>query len=147
MVIPQFSSAGGGTMRGKARRGLIAAAVGCVSAMAPAVAAAVPVVPKGDPFSFDVDPGELCAFSVRLSGVNGQTVPAAGHGVILFSGPFTVTVARLDASGAVVAAQTFNISGPTLVSNDGVTSVAGPNVILQFASAGLGPPFVIRTTG
>jgi hypothetical protein len=133
-------------MTGKARRVLMAAAVACVGAMAPAVAAADPVVPKGVPFSVDVPSGELCGFPVRLSGVNGQTLHDSGHGVIVFSGPFTVTVARLDANGAVLAAETFNISGPTRF-KDGVFSVAGPNVILQFASAGLGPPFVIYTTG
>ena len=138
-------------MRGKTRRVLIAAAVACVGAMAPSVAAAAPVVPTGVPFSFDVDSGGLCAFPVRLSGVNGQTLHDAGHGVIFFSGPFTVTVAKLDQVGpiaVVLAARTFNVSGPTLVSKDGVVSVAGPNVVLQFADPALGLlPFVKYTTG
>ena len=127
-------------MRGMTRRVLMTAAVTCAGAMAPAIAAAGPVVPKGEPFTVDVPGGELCAFPVRLSGVNGQTLHDSGHGVIFFSGPFTVTVAKLDANGGVLAAQTFNISGPTRVTFHADGSVTlelpGPQGFIGFINWG-----------
>jgi hypothetical protein len=128
-------------MKSMKQRVLVAAAVVCASTMAPAIASAGPVVPKGEPFSVNFSAGVLCAFDLNISGINGQTLHDSGHGVILLSGPFAATFTNLSTG----AAKSYNISGPTLVDKNGVVSVTGPNVILQ--PSDVGTPFVLRTTG
>ena len=128
-------------MKASQKRVLIAAVVASASTMAPAVSYAAPVVPNGQEFEFVADAGQLCAFDLKISGIDGQTLHDSGHGVISLSGPFTATFTN-QATGA---AKTYNISGPTLIDKNGVRSVTGPNVILQFPD--VGTPFVLRTTG
>jgi hypothetical protein len=128
-------------MKSRYLRVVITAVAVCAGATAPAVASAVPAVPNGESFSVDFPAGFLCAFELNISGVNGQRLHDSGHGVIVFSGPFAATFTNLDTG----AATSYNISGPTLMDKDGVSSVTGLNVVLQ--PSDVGTPFVLRTTG
>jgi hypothetical protein len=115
------------------------------AAIVPGVAHAAPAVPQGQPVTFEVDPGELCAFKVGLTIVSGQKAHDTGQGDIVVAGPFSATVTNLTTG----ATRTYNISGPSFLEEvDGVpTAVTGPNLILQPASRNVGPAFLIYTTG
>jgi hypothetical protein len=122
-----------------------AAVLASAAAMIPGVAGAAPAVPKGEPMTFDFLAGELCAFPVEITIVNGQKTHETGQGDILVTGPFTATVTNLTTG----ATQTYNISGPTFFRDgpDVPTVSTGPQLILQPASRNVGPPFLIYTTG
>jgi hypothetical protein len=123
-----------------------AAVLASVAVIIPGVAGAAPAVPKGETTTLPEFPaGELCAFPVEITIVYGQRTHETGQGDTLVTGPFTATVTN-QTTGAT---RTFNVSGPSLFRTgpDVPTAVTGPNLISQPASAGLGPPFLIYTTG
>jgi hypothetical protein len=106
----------------------------------PTAALAAPKVPGAEPLELIFrDENRVCSFPVQLTILDG-TLPRPGQGMVIVTGPLTVTVTNL-ASGA---SQTFNASGPTF--NNGQVLV-GPAIILQPADAGLGEPFLIYNRG
>jgi hypothetical protein len=106
----------------------------------PTAALAAPKVPGSEPVVLDPFPaGELCSFAVELTILNG-TLPRPGQGMVIVTGPLTVTVTNLDSG----ASQTFNASGPTF--NNGQV-LTGPAIILQPASLNVGEPFLIYHRG
>jgi hypothetical protein len=87
--------------------------------------------------------GEFCSFPVRFTFLDGQRLHE-GQGTVILTGPFVATVTNL-ASGA---SQTFNASGPTLVEHrSGALVLAGPAIIGESASMGVGEPFLIYQRG
>jgi hypothetical protein len=105
----------------------------------PTAALAAPKVPGAEPDVLDFPAGELCSFPVELTILNG-TLPRPGQGMVIVTGPLTVTVTNLDSG----ASQTFNASGPTF--NNGQV-LTGPAIILQPASLNVGEPFLIYHRG
>src|SRR5262245_60890531 len=126
-------------MTGNKRRVFVAAAIACVGALAPAIASAVPAVPQGPSVTFQADPGEFCAFGLEFTFVGAQAEHDTGHGDIIFTGPVAVTVTNL----ASHATQSYNVSGPTFLSADGLMTLTGPAIIGQPASRNIGPAFLI----
>jgi hypothetical protein len=106
----------------------------------PKAALAAPKVPGAEPVLLTFT-GEdrVCSFPVQLTILDGTRL-RPGQGMVIVTGPLTVTVTNLDSG----ASQTFNASGPTF--NEGQVLV-GPAIILQPASAGLGEPFLIYNRG
>jgi hypothetical protein len=106
----------------------------------PTAALAAPKVPGAEPVVLTFT-GEdrVCSFPVQLTILDGTRL-RPGQGMVIVTGPLTVTVTNLDSG----ASQTFNASGPTF--NEGQVLV-GPAIILQPASAGLGEPFLIYNRG
>ena len=103
----------------------------------PAVAA--PAGPKGEVTVLPVFPaGELCDFPVEIS-VNDATKLHTGPGAIFSTGTLTATITNLESKNV----RTFNISGPTFKNG----TLTGPALVLQPASARLGPAFLIVNRG
>ena len=117
---------------------LLIASLTAGSLALPAAAAAAPKLPDAPSGSFEVPAGEYCEFAVRISYRDGQRVHE-NPGAIVLTGPFVTTVTNL-ASGEDI---TLNAPGPLL---DGPVS-AGPWLIGQPASRGVGEPFLIYHRG
>ena len=110
----------------------------------PTAALAAPKVPGAEPVVLTFT-GEdrVCSFPVQLTILDGTRL-RPGQGMVIVTGPLTVTVTNLDSG----ASQTFNASGPTLVDpRSGAPVFTGPTIILQPADAGLGEPFLIYNLG
>ena len=106
----------------------------------PTAALAAPKVPGAEPLVLTfTDENRVCSFPVQLTILDG-TLRRPGQGMVIVTGPLTVTVTNLDSG----ASQTFNASGPTF--NNGQVLV-GPAIILQPLSANLGEPFLIYNRG
>ena len=110
----------------------------------PTAALAAPKVPGAEPLELIFrDENRVCSFPVQLTILDG-TLPRPGQGMVIVTGPLTVTVTNLDSG----ASQTFNASGPTLVEpRSGALVLTGPSIILQPASRNVGPPFLIYHRG
>jgi hypothetical protein len=106
-------------------------------------ASAAPKVPKGTPFDFSVDAGELCPFAVRLAGSNGQvertTLP---DGTTILTGPFVVTITNLENGRSA----TFNVSGPTFTSGSQMI-ITGTAIVLLFNEFAPPPAGILATNG
>ena len=118
--------------------GAVAAAAALLPLFLPMAAAAAPAVPKGETFELSSPEGELCNFPVRIV-VNDATKLHDGPGAIFSTGSLTATITNESSRET----QTFNISGPTF--KDG--TLTGPALILQPASANVGPAFLILNKG
>jgi hypothetical protein len=109
----------------------------------PSAVLAAPKVPGAEPIVLDFPAGEFCSFPVQLTILDGQRLHE-GQGIVILTGPFTVTVTNLSSS----TSQTFNASGATLVEpRSGALVLVGPAIIGQPASRGVGEPFLIYHRG
>jgi hypothetical protein len=131
-------------MPAKRNAGATALAVALLAILAvPTAALAAPAIPGAEPIVLDFPAGEFCSFPVQLTILDGQRLHE-GQGTVLLTGPFTATVTNL-ASGA---SQTFNASGSTILEpRSGALVLAGPAIIGQPASRGVGEPFLIYHRG
>jgi hypothetical protein len=115
-----------------------------LAAAVPMAALGAPAIPKADPIVLVEAPaGEFCKFPIEITALDGTRLHD-GHGVVLATGPFTITVTNL----ATGDAETFNASGPTrLDRSTGALVLTGPALIGQPASRNVGPPFLIINRG
>lgn len=117
--------------------GAVAATVALLPTLMPTAAAAAPP-PRGETTTLTFPSGELCDFPVTIV-VNDATKLHPGPGAVFSTGTLTATITN-DATGET---QTFNVSGPTFKNG----TLTGPALVLQPASAGLGPAFLIVNKG
>jgi hypothetical protein len=123
---------------GNFRIGATVAAAVLLSILSASTAVAAPADPP-EPFAIDFSAGDVCAFPVSISGIDGQK-SHTGPGIIAATGPLTATITNLAEPSKTL---TLNIPGPT--KQDG--TIVGPWLIIQENATHPGDPFMILNKG